>query len=107
MSRSQQRKGADGEKELVEILNAYGYHVTWGGSQTYGTVPDVSGLHGIHIECKRVEKLNVPKAMEQSVIDSIKFQDGLPALFHRRNRQPWLVTMRLDDWMRLYKRSGL
>jgi hypothetical protein len=53
-----------------------------------------------------VEKLNVPKAMEQSVIDSIKFRDGLPALFHRRNRQPWLVTMRLDDWMRLYRRSG-
>ena len=106
MSRSQQRKGADGEKELVEILTANGYPVTWGGSQTYGAVPDVSGLPGVHVEVKRVEKLNVPEAMEQSVIDSIKFRDGLPALFHRRNRQPWLVTMRLTDWLVLYRRSG-
>lgn len=106
MSRSQQRKGADGEKELVEILAAHGYPVTWGGSQTYGTVPDVSGLHGIHIEVKRVERLNVLKALEQAIVDSIKFRDGLPALFHRRNRKPWLVTMRLDDWLVLYRRSG-
>ena len=106
MSRSQQKKGSDGEKELVEILTAHGYPVTWGGSQSYGGTPDVSGLHGIHIEVKRVERLNVPEAMEQSVIDSIKFRDGLPALFHRRNRKPWLVTMRLDDWLVLYRRSG-
>lgn len=105
MSRSQQRKGADGEKELVDILTAYGYPVTWGGSQTYGTVPDISGLPGIHIEVKRVERLNVPEAMEQSVADAIKFRDGIPALFHRRNRKPWLVTMQLDDWIRLYRRS--
>ena len=78
MSGAQQRKGADGEKELVEILTANGFPVTWGGSQTYGTVPDVSGLPGVHVEVKRVEKLNVPEAMEQSVIDSIKFRDGLP-----------------------------
>ena len=105
MSKSQQRKGADGEKELTEILNAHGYPVTWGGSQTYGTVPDISGLPGIHIEVKRVERLNLHAAMEQSVKDSLRFQDGLPAVFHRRNRSPWLVTLRLYDWLRLYKRS--
>ena len=26
----------------------------------------------------------------------------MPALFHRRNRQPWLVTLRLEDFMQLY-----
>lgn len=31
-----------------------------------------------------------------------KFEDGMPALFHRRNRKLWLVTMRLEDWMKLY-----
>ena len=103
MGRTSQRKGADGEKELVQILNCNGYPVTWGGSQTYGEVPDVSGLAGVHIEVKRVERLNVPEAMEQSVKDSLRFRDGLPALFHRRNHQPWLVTMRLTDWLRLYK----
>ena len=76
----------------------------WGGSQTYGKVPDISGLPGIHIECKRVERLNVPEAMNQAIADADRFHDGLPALFHRRNRAPWLVTMRLSDWLKLYGR---
>ena len=26
--------------------------------------------------------------------------DGrIPAVVHRRNREPWLITMRLDDWI--------
>jgi len=29
--------------------------------------------------------------------------DGkLPAVFHRRNRSKWKVTMDLDDWIKLY-----
>ena len=103
MSRSQQRKGADGERELVNVLNEYGFTTVRGGSQTFGTVPDVTGLPGIHIEVKRVERLNVSEAMAQAARDAERFQDGMPAVFHRRNRQPWLVTMLLDDWMRLYK----
>lgn len=104
MGRSSQRKGAEGERELSAILQKEGYPVEWGGSQTYGKVPDVSGLPGIHIECKRVERLNVPEAMSQAITDAARFNDGLPALFHRRNRSPWLVTMRLTDWLKLYRR---
>lgn len=102
MSKGQQRKGADGERELVNVLNDYGFTTERGGSETFGTVPDVTGLPGIHIEVKRVERLNVPAAMAQAVRDSEKFRDGAPALFHRRNRQPWLVTMRLEDWIAIY-----
>lgn len=40
--------------------------------------------------------------MEQSIRDSQRMGDGIPALFHRRNRKPWLVTMRLEDWMNIY-----
>lgn len=105
MGKSQQRKGADGERELVNVLNEHGYHTARGGSETFGTIPDVIGLPGIHIEVKRVERLNVPEAMAQAVRDSVRFRDGLPALFHRRNRQPWLVTMRLIDWLELYRDS--
>lgn len=104
MGRASQRKGAEGEKELSALLQSEGYPVEWGGSRTYGTVPDISGLPGIHIECKRVERLNVPEAMKQAIADTEKFHDGLPALFHRRNRSPWLVTMRLTDWLKLYRR---
>ena len=106
MSRSQQRKGADGERELVEDLRGYGYETERGGSLSYGKVPDIVGLPGIHIECKRVERLNISEAMKQAVCDSLRFRDGLPAVFHRRNREPWLVTMRLSDWMQIYTRGG-
>lgn len=102
MGRSQQRKGAAGERELAALLSAAGYECQRGGSLSFGEIPDVLGLPGIHIECKRVEKLNVGEAMEQAIRDSERMLDGLPALFHRRNRKPWLVTMRLQDWLKLY-----
>ena len=71
---------------------------------SFGEVADITGLPGIHIEVKRVEKLNVCEAMEQSIRDSERMDDGMPVLFHRRNRKPWLVTMRLEDWMRMYQK---
>lgn len=103
MGRVSQKKEAAGERELAAILQEYGYDCTRGGSLTFGSVADVTGLPGIHIAVKRVEKLNVGKALEQSVRDSERMRDGLPALFHRRNRKPWLVTMRLVDWLKLYR----
>ena len=102
MGSKSQRKGAAGERELAAILKEYGYDCTRGGSLSFGEIPDVLGLPGIHIECKMVERLNVGEAMEQAIRDSDRMLDGMPALFHRRNRKPWLVTMRLEDWLRLY-----
>ena len=97
------RKGADGERELASILKANGYRITRGGTMSYGTLPDLSGLPGIHIEVKRVEKLDLFKAMNQAIRDCIKFCDGLPTIFHRRNNEQWLVTMRLTDWLKVYQ----
>lgn len=102
MGKSSQRKGADGERELAALLSAAGYECQRGGSLSFGEIPDVLSLPGIHIEVKRVEKLNVGEAMEQAIRDSDRMLDGMPALFHRRNRKPWLVTMRLEDWLKLY-----
>jgi Holliday junction resolvase len=99
------RKGAAGERELAALLRDEGYIVARGGTQSYGELPDLIGLPGIHIECKRVEKLNVPEAMQQSMRDAEKFRDGKPALFHRRSRSPWLVTMLFTDWIKLYKEA--
>lgn len=103
------RKGAQGERELAGVLKDYGYGA-WRGQQTSGAsgVADVEGLPGIHIECKRVEKLNVYDAIDQSRRDAIadqrkKGQRKLPAVFHRKNRCDWLVTMRLEDWMEIYR----
>ncbi len=85
-------------------MQRYGCEVQRGGSLTFGTVPDLVGLPGVHIECKRVERLNLYEAMRQAQRDAERFQDGAPCVFHRRNRKPWLVTMQLTDWMKLYKR---
>lgn len=100
-----QRKGADGERELAALLREYGYSVERGGSLSFGDVPDLIGLPGVHIECKRVERLNVPEAMKQATRDAEKFHDGAPTLFHRRSCEPWLVTMRLQDWMEMYRNN--
>ena len=104
-ARKSQRKGADGERELAALLREYGYPVERGGSLSFGEVPDLSGLPGVHLEVKRVERLNVPEAMKQAMRDADKFNDGAPTLFHRRSREPWLVTMRLQDWISLYDRQ--
>lgn len=105
MGSKSQRKGARGEQELAAVLREYGYEIRRGGSLSFGEVPDLVGLPGVHIEVKRVERLNVPEAMHQATRDSERFRDGVPAVFHRRSREPWLVTMRLADWMTLYDHS--
>lgn len=103
MGKKSQRKGANGERELAFILKGYGYPAERGGSMTYGTIPDIVGLPGIHIECKRAERLDLLAAMHQAQRDAARFCDGKPAVFHRKNRSEWLVTMTLDDWISLYQ----
>ena len=102
MGKREQRKGADGERELVQLLNGYGYDTQRGGSLTYGSVPDVYGLAGVHIEVKRQEALDLWQAIKQAEQDAERFKDGLPAVFHRKSRQGWIVSMTLDNWIRLY-----
>lgn len=94
-------KGAKGERELVRVLRQYGYDCRRG--QQYSGAngdADVVGLPGVHIECKRVERLNIHDAMDQAKIDS---RDGeIPAVFHRKNNCEWLVTLQIDEFMKLY-----
>ena len=95
-------KGSAGERELCAHLTARGFPAHRNDQRYVGGkgLPDVSaeGLEGFHIECKRVERLNVNEAMHQAIADA----DGrIPAVAHRRSREPWLLTMRLDDWLDL------
>lgn len=96
------QKGNRGERELAKVLREYGYDCRRG--QQYSGAngdADVVGLPMIHIECKRVEKLNIYSAMAQSIHDK---RDGeYPAVFHRRNNCEWLVTMRLEDFIEIYR----
>ena len=96
-------KGARGERELANLLKEYGYECRR-GQQFCGANgdADVVGLPHIHIECKRVEKLNIERAMEQSSRDA---RDGeVPVVMHRKDRHPWLVTMAMGDFMEMYSK---
>lgn len=104
--KNSRRKGKSGELELVHKFNEYGFNCRR-GQQYCGANgdPDVIGLPGIHVECKRVEKLNLYNAMLQAKGDAR--EEELPAVFHRRNNCGWLVTMELDDWMKIYREADM
>ena len=97
-------KGAAGERELAKLLREHG-HTARRGQQYSGANgdADVVGLPGVHIECKRVERLNVYEAMAQARRDARPGET--PVVMHRKNRQPWLVTMDIDDWLKMYERN--
>ena len=102
MSINSKQKGKSGELEIVRKLKDYGYNCrrTNQFCGNTGQADDVVGLDYIHVEVKRVEKLNIDNAIEQAVRDTK--DDKIPTVFHRKNRKDWLVTMRLDDFMKIY-----
>lgn len=100
MSINSKRKGAKGERELANKLKDYGYNCRRGQQYNGLEGEDVVGLEGIHIECKRVERLDLYGAMYQAKKDAKNNQ--IPAVFHRKNNKKWLVSMELDDWVKLY-----
>lgn len=102
MGGKSQRKGRAAELELVRVLRGYGIPAEPGQAVSYGSTPDITGVSGIHCEVKRRENVNLSAALEQARRDAEKFGDGLPAVFHRRNREGWRVTMALEDWVALY-----
>lgn len=99
-------KGKRGELELCKLLREHGYD-TRRGQQYCGANgdADVVGLPGIHIECKRVERLNIYDAMTQAKADKRDME--IPIVCHRKNNCGWLVTLEFEDFMRIYKESGI
>lgn len=94
------RKGSAGERELCEILTGAGYPAHRNDQQYTGGKgnPDIDaqGLERFHIEVKRVEKLNISAAMQQAERDA---ENRTPVVIHRRNREQWLITMKLSDFL--------
>lgn len=105
VGRKSKRKGRTGEAELAKLLTAAGYPSRRGCQHNGKEIADVVGLPNIHIECKRVERLSIYSAIEQSINDSKPLE--LPTVFHRQNNKGWLVTMPLNDWLLMYGLTGL
>lgn len=103
MTNSRQ-KGARGEREFATLCKSQGYDVR--RTQQYcgntGDAADVVGLPHMHVEVKRVERLNIEMAIAQAVRDAEKKQ-AVPMVAHRKNHCEWLITMRADDWFNLYR----
>lgn len=97
--KNSRNKGARGELELANLLTKLGYESRRG--QQY------SGLEGqdvvsydfpFHIECKRVQALNVSKAMAQSAEDA---KEKPPCVIHRKNGEQWHFTCKLTDLVKV------
>lgn len=104
MAINSREKGRRGEAELAALFREYGFEDARRGQQYCGANgdADVVGLPGIHAEVKRKEKLNIDDALAQAARDC---GDNTPAVFHRKNRTEWKVTLYLDDFMNLYKEA--
>ena len=97
------QKGKRGELEWAAYCRQQGYDCrrTSQYCGKTGDASDVVGLPGIHQEVKRVEHLNIYEAIEQAERDRKDFE--IPIVAHRKNRFPWFVTMKAEDWFRIYR----
>ena len=102
MAINSRKKGVRGEAQLASILREYGYE-TRRGQQYCGANgdADVVGIPRLHIECKRVERLNVYDAVAQSERDAREGE--VPVVMHRKNNCKWLVTLSLDEFMKIWR----
>ena len=99
------QKGARYEREIASKLRDLGYDNARRTAQFCGNTGDASdvvGLNGIHIECKHCEQFRIYDWMAQAIHDSAK-SGNLPAVFSRKNNADTLVTMKLEDWIQLYR----
>lgn len=99
------QKGKRGELELARKIREHGYEVRrsvqYNGKEEDGQA-DLVGLAGIHIECKRTERLSLYDAVNQAKRDS-EGKAEIPVVFHRKNDCEWLAIMTLDDFMTMYR----
>lgn len=92
------QKGKRGELELCQSLRElFGWDVQR-AVQYNGNAGDsdliIKQLPEIFVECKRVQSLNLSKAMEIAVAQA---GPKLPLIFHRKDREEWMVTLPLKD----------
>ena len=104
------RKGNRGELELAGILRDSGINAyrndqyLVGGRGNPDVYAEICGKP-LHVEVKRCERLNLNEAIHQAMRDA---ESGyLPVVAHRRNREPWLVTVPLLPFLDVLKAYGI
>ena len=102
------QKGKRVERLWRDQLREAGFLKAYRGQQYCGAAGDADvvcpELPSIHFEVKGVQNLNVLNAMKQAINDSAKTRQ-IPTVAHKKNGEPWLVTMLASDWLELVRRS--
>ena len=96
------QKGARGEREWSKFCKDHGYDCR--RSQQYCGAngdADVIGIDGLHMEVKRVERLNIYDAIIQATSDAREGE--IPIVAHRKNNHKWLVTIDANDFFKLWR----
>lgn len=90
-------KGARGERSGAKAWSETFNVNSFRGCQFAGgpDSPDIKTDHTeIHVEVKRTEKGNPYNWLAQAVVDA---RGKVPVVLHRRNREEWVLIMRLQD----------
>lgn len=101
MGASSRAKGARGEREWAQYLTGAGFPANRG--RQYSGSPDspdvvCPALSCLHFEVKRVESLNIYRAIEQALGDC---GDKTPAVAFRKNGGQWWVAVPADHLLEL------
>lgn len=105
--KASREKGKRGEREVAGIFRDAGWDTARRTSQycgKTGDASDITGIPGLHIEVKRVEREAVRQWYGQAERDEQAAGKGdIPVVIHRRSDAPWLVTISLRDFIRILR----
>lgn len=97
--RRSRSKGANGEREVAQILRGRGFEAT--RNRVGVTAQDLlHNIAGVHIEVKRQEKLQIPMWLRQAEGDCPA--DSIPVLVYRKSNEPWRVVIPLSHYLDLH-----
>lgn len=100
--RAERSKGAHGERAVIALIREAGWpHArrTSDGRGQSGRGDVAGGPAGCHVEVKRQERLNVPRALAQVRADADPLD--VPVLVHRPSRSEWMATLPLSELLPL------
>ena len=100
------QKGKRVERLWRDQLREAGFLKAFRGQQYCGAAGNADvvcpELPWAHFEVKGVQNLNVINAMKQAINDC---GEKTPVVAHKKNGEPWLITMLAADWLGLVKES--
>jgi len=107
------QKGKRVERLWRDQLREAGFLKSFRGQQYCGAAGNADvvcpELPSFFFEVKGVQNLNVLNAMKQAIADCVgQTNDGqkqTPVVAHKKNGEPWLVTMLAADWLELVKET--